>query len=162
MKKRNDTVNILFCGIGGQGVLKAAEICGCAAMYAGYHVKKSEVHGMAQRGGSVESHLRFGDTVFSPLIPFGRADFLVGFDIQEAEKNTVYLKRGGKDCTPGLAQARREIPSPLFLNTFMLGILSRSLSIGPEHWQRALNEVFHGKQERENREIFLKAREVRL
>jgi Pyruvate:ferredoxin oxidoreductase and related 2-oxoacid:ferredoxin oxidoreductases, gamma subunit len=143
-------------------VLKAAEICGCAAMYAGYHVKKSEVHGMAQRGGSVEAHLRFGDTVFSPLIPFGQVDFLVGFDRKEAEKYTGSLNSGGKDCTPGLELAMREIPSPLFLNTFMLGMLSRFVPIGPEHWQRALNEVFHGKHEPENREYFLKAREVRL
>ncbi len=58
--RKTGTVNILFCGTGGQGVLSAAEICGWAALFAGCHVKKSEVHGMAQRGGSVESHLRFG------------------------------------------------------------------------------------------------------
>ena len=67
------TYNITFGGTGGQGILKAAEICGWAAMFAGYHVKKSEVHGMAQRGGSVESHVRFGKKVFSPIVSAGRS-----------------------------------------------------------------------------------------
>lgn len=61
---KSTTINILFCGIGGQGVLTASEICGQAAMFEGYHVKKSEVHGMAQRGGSVESHLRLEKKFF--------------------------------------------------------------------------------------------------
>jgi len=78
--------SITFGGVGGQGILKASEICGWAAMYAGYHVKKSEVHGMAQRGGSVESHLRFGKKVYSPLIPAGSADFLVCFHFLQGRK----------------------------------------------------------------------------
>ena len=65
MTAQQRTINILFCGTGGQGVLKAAEVCGWAAVYAGLHAKKSEVHGMAQRGGSVESHVRFGKEVIS-------------------------------------------------------------------------------------------------
>jgi indolepyruvate ferredoxin oxidoreductase, beta subunit len=68
-KKQKLTVNVLFCGVGGQGVLKSAEVLGWAALLEGHHAKKSEIHGMAQRGGSVESHLRFGKEVYSPLIP---------------------------------------------------------------------------------------------
>ena len=63
-----------------------------AALHAGYHVRKSEVHGMSQRGGSVESHLRFGAEVFAPLIPAGQADFVVSFDRVEGEKFTDALK----------------------------------------------------------------------
>ena len=83
------TYNILFCGIGGQGVLKASEVCGLAAIYDGYNAKKSEVHGMSQRGGSVESHLRFGSEVYSPLIPEGSADFLVSFFKDEHDCATI-------------------------------------------------------------------------
>ena len=72
-----ETINILFCGTGGQGILTAAEVVALAAMYDGYHVKKSEVHGMAQRGGSVESHVRIGKKVFSPIIECGKADYLL-------------------------------------------------------------------------------------
>jgi len=91
-----DTVySITFGGIGGQGVLKASEICGWAALYAGYHIKKSEVHGMAQRGGSVESHLRFGKRVYSPLIVAGGADFLVCFHRDEQPRLKAFLKKGG-------------------------------------------------------------------
>ena len=71
------TTNILFYGIGGQGVLSAAEVCALAALNDGYHVKKSEVKGMAQRGGSVESYVRFGEHVISPLPEQGQVDILV-------------------------------------------------------------------------------------
>ena len=84
------TYNVLFCGTGGQGVLKAAEVLGVAAMLQGYKVKKSEVHGMAQRGGSVESHLIFGPAVYSPLIIPGQADFLVCF-MKAREKGFLHF-----------------------------------------------------------------------
>ena len=92
-----DTINILFCGTGGQGILTAAEIVGLAAMYDGHHVKKSEVHGMAQRGGSVESHLRFGKEVFSPIIEAGKVDFLLSFDKGEHDRMVSMLKQDGTD-----------------------------------------------------------------
>ena len=93
------TVNILFCGTGGQGVLKAAEVCGWAAMFAGLHAKKSEVHGMAQRGGSVESHLRFGKKVFSPLIPKGRVDVLCRSIPVKKNACAIFWPLTGKTCT---------------------------------------------------------------
>ncbi|MHC4773076.1 MAG: 2-oxoacid:acceptor oxidoreductase family protein, partial [Planctomycetota bacterium] len=74
MKKQSE-YNVTFGGIGGQGIIKASELVGWAAMYEGYHVKKSEVHGMSQRGGSVESHVRFGKKIYSPLVSPGGADF---------------------------------------------------------------------------------------
>src|SRR5512143_3007592 len=91
------TYNITFGGTGGQGILKAAEICGWAAMLAGYHVKKSEVHGMAQRGGSVESHVRFGKKVFSPIVQEGTADVLLCFHPEEHDRLKAFLKPDGRD-----------------------------------------------------------------
>jgi indolepyruvate ferredoxin oxidoreductase beta subunit len=75
--------SVLLAGVGGQGVLLASEVLAEVAGLAGHDVKKSEVHGMAQRGGSVVSHLRFGEKVSSPLIPRGGADFAVSFELLE-------------------------------------------------------------------------------
>jgi indolepyruvate ferredoxin oxidoreductase beta subunit len=68
---------VVIAGLGGQGVLKASDILADAAFSAGLDVKKSEIHGMSQRGGSVSSDVRFGERVFSPMVPEGEADFLV-------------------------------------------------------------------------------------
>ena len=74
------TVNVSLVGVGGQGIILTADILAKAAALAGYDVKKSEIHGMAQRGGSVTSQVRFGESVASPIIQEGRADILVSFD----------------------------------------------------------------------------------
>jgi len=71
-----DTTNILVAGVGGQGVILASDVMADTFMEAGYDVKKSEVHGMAQRGGAVVSHVRFGEKVYSPIIPLTEADYL--------------------------------------------------------------------------------------
>jgi len=69
--------NVVLAGLGGQGVIKASDILAEAALRAGLDVKKSEIHGMSQRGGSVTSDVRFGPKVLSPMVPAGEADFLV-------------------------------------------------------------------------------------
>lgn len=86
-----ETVNILISGVGGQGVVLASEIISAAAMEAGYEVKQSEVHGMAQRGGSVVSHVRFGPRVFSPLVEPGTGHLLLSFEKSEALRWTGLL-----------------------------------------------------------------------
>lgn len=86
--------NILFSGVGGQGILLASEIMAYAMLAAGYDVKKSEVHGMAQRGGSVTAQLRYGDKVYSPLIEPGRADLQMAFEMMEAVRYLPYLHKG--------------------------------------------------------------------
>jgi indolepyruvate ferredoxin oxidoreductase beta subunit len=91
----NQTTNILVVGIGGQGVMTATEILAQAAIALGHDVKKTEVAGMAQRGGVVSSHLRFGPRVLSPQIAPGMADLLVGFEAAEALRWANYLKPGG-------------------------------------------------------------------
>jgi len=76
--------NILLVGVGGQGILLASEILSEACMLAGYDVKKSEIHGMSQRGGSVVSHVRFGTKVFSPVVPEGEGDIMFGLSFWRA------------------------------------------------------------------------------
>ena len=78
------TKNILIVGVGGQGVILASELLSEAAMVAGFDVKKSEIHGMSQRGGVVSSHVRFGRKVYSPLIPAGCSDVVLAFEAAEA------------------------------------------------------------------------------
>lgn len=90
-----NTTNILIVGVGGQGVLLASELISDAALDAGYDVKKSEVHGMAQRGGVVSSHVRIGEKIFSPLIPLGKADVLLAFEEAEAMRWVHFVKPDG-------------------------------------------------------------------
>lgn len=90
------TYNIFIAGVGGQGILLAGELLCLAVMECGHDAKKSEVHGMAQRGGSVTSHVRFGPKVFSPLIPEGEADILMAFEALEALRWGGFLRKGGK------------------------------------------------------------------
>lgn len=87
--------DILIVGIGGQGTILASNILGEACLMEGKHVKGAETHGMAQRGGSVESHIRING-LFGPLIPPGQADFLISFDLLEALRYSHYVKPGGR------------------------------------------------------------------
>ena len=87
--------NVLLVGVGGQGILLASEILAKVAFEEGYDVKKSEVHGMAQRGGSVSSEVRFGPKIYSPLIRKGGADFLLALEKLEALRFIDYLKKEG-------------------------------------------------------------------
>jgi len=86
--------NILLVGVGGQGILLAAEILSETCMLAGFDVKKSEIHGMSQRGGSVVSHVRYGKEVFSPIVPEGEGDLLFGFELMESYRSLPLLKEG--------------------------------------------------------------------
>jgi indolepyruvate ferredoxin oxidoreductase, beta subunit len=90
----DSVTNILLVGVGGQGILLASEILSEAFMLAGFDVKKSEIHGMSQRGGSVVSHVRFGREVFSPTVPEGEGDILFGFELLETCRYLPLLKPG--------------------------------------------------------------------
>ncbi len=91
-----DTINILIVGVGGQGTLLASRVLGKFAEIKGYSCKLSEVHGMAQRGGSVVTHVRMGDKVFSPIIAEGDADFIIAFEELEGLRARHFLKEGGE------------------------------------------------------------------
>ena len=86
---------IVICGVGGQGIILASDILSLVAMDEGYDVKKSEVHGMSQRGGSVISNCIFGKKVYSPLIGQGEGDILLAFEKLEALRRLPYLKKKG-------------------------------------------------------------------
>jgi indolepyruvate ferredoxin oxidoreductase beta subunit len=92
----NKVRSILIAGVGGQGVLKASDILSAVIIEAGLDVKKSEVHGMAQRGGCVTSHVRYGSKVYSPLARKGDVDLLLSFEKLETLRYLDYLKEGGR------------------------------------------------------------------
>ena len=102
--------NILLVGVGGQGILLASEILSETFMLAGFDVKKSEIHGMSQRGGSVVSHVRYGKEVFSPIVPEGEGDILFGFELMETSRYLSLLKPGGRVVANDL-----RIPPPSIL-----------------------------------------------
>ena len=92
----NDVKSVLIVGVGGQGTLLASRLLGNALLSRDYDVKVSEVHGMSQRGGSVVTYVRYGESVSSPIIEQGEADLILSFEALEAARFLPYLKKGGK------------------------------------------------------------------
>ena len=129
--------NIVVSGLGGQGVLKASDILAELAFRAGLDVKKSEIHGMSQRGGSVSSDVRFGEKVFSPMVPEGEADFLVVLAAEWADVSRPALKPGGILIEPSQIDQRR-LRNKKSLNVALLGRLSRHLEFSEEAWRAAI------------------------
>jgi indolepyruvate ferredoxin oxidoreductase beta subunit len=129
--------NIVIGGLGGQGVLTSSDILADAALRAGYDVKKSELHGMSQRGGSVSSDVRFGPRVLSPMVPVGEADFLLVLTPDQVEPNRHVLRAGGVLILPDQVDAGRLL-NRKSLNVALLGVLSRQLSLPEEHWLAAI------------------------
>lgn len=115
--------NILISGVGGQGVLLTSKIIAEAALLAGLDVKQSEVHGMAQRGGSVLSQVRFGKKVFSPIVTQGEADLLIGFEPLETARYMHFLKDDGA----------------VIYNTRTIGTIG--VSIGAQQYPSDVNEM---------------------
>ncbi len=95
--KAHRVTSLILAGVGGQGIVTSSDILAQACFLSGYAVKKSEVHGMAQRGGSVVAQVRFAQEgeVLSPLIPAGQADLLIGFEMLEALRQAESVRRGG-------------------------------------------------------------------
>ena len=91
-----NTYSVMIVGVGGQGTLLASRLLGGAVIKQGYDVKVSEVHGMSQRGGSVITYVRFGDSVASPIVEKGEADLIISFELLEAARYLPYLKKGGR------------------------------------------------------------------
>ena len=139
MSNRTKVTNIVIAGLGGQGVLKASDIVAEVAFRAGLDVKKSEIHGMSQRGGSVTSDVRFGESVYSPMVPSGEADYLVVLSPDQVEPNRWQLREGGTLITPGAIPdgALRDKRS---LNVALLGCLSASLPFPETAWQEAIRQ----------------------
>lgn len=93
--KNMKNINCLLCGVGGQGTVLASKLLAAAAMEKGQKARTAETIGMAQRGGSVVSHVRLGNEIFSPLIPYGQADVIIAFEPAEAVRCLPYLKADG-------------------------------------------------------------------
>ncbi len=158
-------------GVGGQGTVLSSDMLALAALYDGHDVKKSEIHGMSQRGGAVFSHVRFGDKVFSPVIPEGEADVLLSLEEMETLRWLDYLKPEGhivclreiivpanaKPYPANIEQFLREhYPQVHFadpktlkaalgnvkvMNVALLGLLSKLLDISSGAWEKAISEL---------------------
>ena len=113
-------VNVVLAGLGGQGVIKASDILADAAFRDGRDVKKAEIHGMSQRGGSVTSDVRFGDEVLSPMIPRGEADFVVVCAASEVEVVRPLVREGGLLIPPDLVDVKL-LSDRRSLNVALLG-----------------------------------------
>ena len=112
--------NVLIVGVGGQGIILASDVLGRVAAAYGYEVKKNEIHGMAQRGGSVSSHVRFGKRVSSPIIKTGEADVLLSFEQLETLRYFPFLSEKGKVIVndhkilpPAVFTGKQEYPSDI-------------------------------------------------
>ena len=153
MSNKTKVTNIVIAGLGGQGVLKASDIVAAVAFGAGLDVKKSEIHGMSQRGGSVTSDVRFGEQVYSPMVPPGEADYLLVLSPDQVETNRWQLRAEGKLITPAVIPpgALRDKRS---LNVALLGCLSVGLSFSESAWLDALRQNLAPKLHATNLQAF--------
>ncbi len=176
--------NILIVGVGGQGIILASDIITKAALFSGCDAKKSEIHGMSQRGGSVFSHIRFGKKVYSPVIPEKEVDLLISLEEMETLRWLDFINDNGKIV---LSESRiiplesKEYPSnaleevkkhnknvtvikpnellkkigkPKFLNTAIIGASSNFLDIDENSWKKAIKEEVPAGTFDENWEAF--------
>jgi len=171
------TNNIILAGVGGQGILSIAAAIGMAALQGNLHIKQSEVHGMSQRGGAVQSHLRVSDKpIASDLIPQGKADIILSVEPMESLRYVPYLSENGwivtntspfvnienyPELETVLAQIKtrknhiaidadriaKEIKSARSSNIVMLGAASPFMDIPFEHLENGIREIFGRKGE---------------
>lgn len=124
IKKNGKVTNIFLSGVGGQGTILASNILAEVFLKAGFDVKKAEVHGMAQRGGDVTTHFRFGKKVYSPIIKYGDVDYLLSFELLEALRYINWVKPDGK----------------IVINT--QEILPPSVSLGQMQYPKGVEDTF--------------------
>ena len=145
--------NVIIAGLGGQGVLKASDVLCDAIFRSGYEIKKSEVHGMSQRGGSVCSDVRFGSEVFSPMVPPGEADYLVVIAPDQVEVNRGQLRPDGVLITPDRVDPAK-LSNRKSFNIALLGVLSKHLPISLDQWRDAIKTNFPEKLREANYQAF--------
>ena len=145
--------NVVVAGLGGQGVLKVTDILAEAVFRSGFDVKKSEVHGMSQRGGSVSSEVRYGKSVASPMVPAGEAHVLAVLDSTQVEVVRSVLRADGVLITPEDLPLDK-LQNPKALNTMMLGAISRHIDIPAETLLEALKANLPEKLHEMNVEMF--------
>jgi indolepyruvate ferredoxin oxidoreductase beta subunit len=170
--KEGLVTNIVLAGLGGQGVIRAANILAEAAFLADYDVKQSEIHGMSQRGGSVTSDVRFGKTVLSPMVPTGTADFLVVLHPTQVDNNLYQLKQGGtmistrdiigEGADTAVLDADATPLTSRNFNVGLLGLLSAFLPIPDEVWHEAVRRHLPKKVHDENIAAFAYGKTLRI
>lgn len=169
--------DIILAGVGGQGILTIATIIGYAALKRGWYMKQAEVHGMSQRGGDVQSHLRISDKpIWSDLVPFGKADMILSVEPMEALRYLPYLDKEGwviANSTPfdNIAQypeidaihnkiksiannvlidadtIAKDVKANRAMNIVMLGAAAKHLGFAPEEFEQAIKSIFERKGE---------------
>jgi indolepyruvate ferredoxin oxidoreductase beta subunit len=167
----DESTNVLMVGVGGQGIIMASNILTKAAMHAGLDAKKSEIHGMSQRGGSVFSHVRFGETIHSPTISHGEADVLFSLELMETLRWLEYARRETtiiaseqrinpaevKEYPEGVREElekrapnvvfvdpkalKSQIENSKFANVALLGVLSTRIDLHEDAWRAAIEEL---------------------
>ena len=149
------TTNIVVAGLGGQGVLKVTDILAEVLFRAGFDVKKSEVHGMSQRGGSVSSEVRFGDKVASPMVPAGECDLLAVLDPSQLEVVAAAKRPRCAVVTPEDVPVDK-LAHPKALNTMILGAMAAKLPQVKDEslWLEVIGEAFPEKLRALNIDMF--------
>lgn len=155
----SQVINIVLGGLGGQGVLTASDILADAAFRAGFDVKKSELHGMSQRGGSVSSDVRYGPRVLSPMVPSGEADYLLVLEPTQVDVNRPVLKAAGVLIPPDVIPPDA-LKNKKSFNVAMLGALSALLDIPETAWLDAIHARLAAKLHRLNDEAFALGRQA--
>jgi indolepyruvate ferredoxin oxidoreductase beta subunit len=150
-------INVIVAGLGGQGVLRGTDILAAVAVRAGYDVKKSEIKGMSQRGGSVTGDVRFGEKVFSPMVPSGEADFLLVLEPTQVVPHRHMLRDEGVLIAPDAVDPAH-LPHKKTLNVALLGALSAHLPMAEAAWLEALRAGFDPKFFEANKQAFLLGR----
>jgi indolepyruvate ferredoxin oxidoreductase beta subunit len=145
--------NIVVAGLGGQGVLTCSDILAEAAFRSGRDVKKAEVHGMSQRGGSVACDVRFGEDVHSPMVPTGGADYLLVLSEDQVDVARPALAPDGELMTPADIDVDA-LENKRSMNVALLGQLSRKLDIDEQHWQDAIRTILPEKLHAANLQAF--------
>ncbi len=136
---KNGITNVIVAGLGGQGVLKCSDILSAAIFHAGWNIKKAEVHGMSQRGGSVACDIRFSKDaeVLSPMVPAGQADYLLVLSEDQIDNNLHHLRKDGLLLKPDRIDADK-LENARCLNVALLGVLSKEFEIGDKIWHDAI------------------------
>ena len=147
--------NVIFAGLGGQGVLKGTDILGEVLFEKNFDVKKSEVHGMSQRGGSVSSDVRFGKKVLSPMIPEKSADYLIAVSEDQIDVCKPFINENTVIIRPD--DLSEEDRNSKMMNTAMLAKLNQHLKFPQDLWLDLIRENFKGQIAEDNIEVFRKA-----
>ncbi len=139
---KKSVTNVVFVGLGGQGVICVSDILADAMFHGGWDVKKAEVHGMSQRGGVVTTDVRFGRDVLSPMVPPGEADFVVLLSLESLPRATPLIRPNTGRILDTSAIEVDRLPHRRCLNVALLGALAEHLSQATGAWEAAIRRAF--------------------